>query len=111
MLLLLLLDGAIAIVAVAVVEVAADARNQGTVGGIMKIFGLFAHTILAGVLKTTLDTTLARSLVTCRDQHVGREGVDVEEREGEKAYRKSDGLADKRSKLFSPSSCVASGHP
>lgn len=39
---------------------------QCSIWRIVEILGLLAHTVMARVLKSTLDTTLTRSLVACK---------------------------------------------
>lgn len=41
------------------------AGHQGFIGSVMQVFRLFAHAVSAGVLQTTLDTSVARSLISC----------------------------------------------
>ena len=41
-----------------------DSGHQGTIGRIVEVLGLFAHTIVTCILQTSLDTSLTRPLVT-----------------------------------------------
>lgn len=46
-----------------IVKIALSARQESTVGGIVQIFCLLPYTIVACILQTTFDTSLARALV------------------------------------------------
>ena len=51
------------VIAAVVVEGAIGAGHEGTVGRIVEVLGLLANTIVASILKTTLDAALAGTLI------------------------------------------------
>lgn len=83
---------------------------QCSIWRIVEILGLLAHTVMARVLKSTLDTTLTRSLVACSKQ---KKLVAYRKSAGINAgsYRKLDEHAGRQSKLAEPSSAAVARGP
>jgi hypothetical protein len=80
-------------------EVGAENRSKSFWGSIVEVFGLFAHAILTGISKTTLDTPLTRSLVSYISQKVSLGKLTTLKR---KTHRRSSVPSGKQSMPSSP---------
>lgn len=71
----------------------------------MQVLCFLAHTVVAGILKSTFDAALTRSLVTYNYDVSRRSGREELCRAG--AYRMSNALADRQNMRVAPSSSEA----